>query len=124
MRSSRLRRKRRGPGVGSGGCSDCSVIRTPLVRVSLATRGSPRSGPVPIGDDPECALGDGGGPPTTAPTLRHQLRLHLLVLRVGDRAPVLEVGELVQLVQDRKSTRLNSSHLGISYAVFCLKKKK
>src|SRR5262245_64985430 len=25
---------------------------------------------------------------------------------------------------DRKSTRLNSSHLGISYAVFCLKKQK
>src|SRR5438045_4910815 len=28
-----------------------------------------------------------------------------------------------RLHQDRKSTRLNSSHLGISYAVFCLKKK-
>src|SRR5262245_63988143 len=28
------------------------------------------------------------------------------------------------LAIDRKSTRLNSSHLGISYAVFCLKKKK
>src|SRR5256885_14969905 len=28
------------------------------------------------------------------------------------------------LLQDRKSTRLNSSHLVISYAVFCLKKKK
>src|SRR5437899_3371086 len=27
-------------------------------------------------------------------------------------------------LRDRKSTRLNSSHLGISYAVFCLKKKK
>src|SRR3712207_8142605 len=27
-------------------------------------------------------------------------------------------------VQDRKSTRLNSSHVNISYAVFCLKKKK
>src|SRR5262245_63567216 len=26
-------------------------------------------------------------------------------------------------IKDRKSTRLNSSHLGISYAVFCLKKK-
>src|SRR5436853_5439736 len=26
-------------------------------------------------------------------------------------------------MEDRKSTRLNSSHLGISYAVFCLKKK-
>src|SRR2546430_9683746 len=30
----------------------------------------------------------------------------------------------VDSVQDRKSTRLNSSHSQISYAVFCLKKKK
>src|SRR5262245_47195939 len=30
----------------------------------------------------------------------------------------------VACLRDRKSTRLNSSHLGISYAVFCLKKKK
>src|SRR5690606_41797351 len=29
-----------------------------------------------------------------------------------------------QRLQDRKSTRLNSSHVKISYAVFCLKKKK
>src|SRR3712207_8267258 len=28
------------------------------------------------------------------------------------------------LIEDRKSTRLNSSHVNISYAVFCLKKKK
>src|SRR5262245_65377596 len=28
---------------------------------------------------------------------------------------------LMQALEDRKSTRLNSSHLGISYAVFCLK---
>src|SRR5262245_65285449 len=33
-------------------------------------------------------------------------------------------GERSSLPADRKSTRLNSSHLGISYAVFCLKKKK
>src|SRR5256885_3848466 len=32
--------------------------------------------------------------------------------------------DLVQTAADRKSTRLNSSHLVISYAVFCLKKKK
>src|SRR5207253_5617747 len=31
---------------------------------------------------------------------------------------------LVELPEDRKSTRLNSSHVAISYAVFCLKKKK
>src|SRR5262245_63688743 len=33
-------------------------------------------------------------------------------------------GLAAALLADRKSTRLNSSHLGISYAVFCLKKKK
>src|SRR5690349_24332875 len=31
---------------------------------------------------------------------------------------------LIRYVRDRKSTRLNSSHVEISYAVFCLKKKK
>src|SRR5256885_6580251 len=49
------------------------------------------------------------------------------------RQPPGEVGPLVvdpavgdgsKAVRDRKSTRLNSSHLVISYAVFCLKKKK
>src|SRR5688572_32544230 len=34
------------------------------------------------------------------------------------------VGAAVATLQDRKSTRLNSSHSQISYAVFCLKKKK
>src|SRR5258707_3476947 len=38
----------------------------------------------------------------------------------GDRGVVL----LHFVVGDRKSTRLNSSHANISYAVFCLKKKK
>src|SRR2546426_4486960 len=33
-------------------------------------------------------------------------------------------GVIPYWIQDRKSTRLNSSHLVISYAVFCLKKKK
>src|SRR5437773_9661531 len=36
-------------------------------------------------------------------------------IAVGDRAP--------RSAEDRKSTRLNSSHITISYAVFCLKKK-
>src|SRR3712207_8689879 len=34
------------------------------------------------------------------------------------------LGHAGLLAQDRKSTRLNSSHANISYAVFCLKKKK
>src|SRR5437870_11475556 len=39
-----------------------------------------------------------------------------------DRASA--TNESVKLREDRKSTRLNSSHVAISYAVFCLKKKK
>src|SRR2546426_8262513 len=41
-----------------------------------------------------------------------------------DHLRVDEVRRHVDHHQDRKSTRLNSSHLVISYAVFCLKKKK
>src|SRR5690349_24242809 len=47
----------------------------------------------------------------------------------GGRAPV-SVADIIVLLsgwpwrEDRKSTRLNSSHVEISYAVFCLKKKK
>src|SRR5437899_6606689 len=49
------------------------------------------------------------------------------VLRIRGEAEDLEVAAAEYagaLGTDRKSTRLNSSHLGISYAVFCLKKKK
>src|SRR3712207_8813905 len=35
-----------------------------------------------------------------------------------------DADDLADVVEDRKSTRLNSSHANISYAVFCLKKKK
>src|SRR2546426_8477113 len=60
-------------------------------------------------------------------------RLHLervdiravVVLGVGDRRlEEFAYERRAFLRRDRKSTRLNSSHLVISYAVFCLKKKK
>src|SRR5689334_24071540 len=41
----------------------------------------------------------------------------------GNTAPAATFAVTVSLL-DRKSTRLNSSHSSISYAVFCLKKKK
>src|SRR2546426_5029525 len=49
--------------------------------------------------------------------------------RIGGRSPIRELTEaqaaaVGRRLGDRKSTRLNSSHLVISYAVFCLKKKK
>src|SRR5205814_7381644 len=54
-------------------------------------------------------------------------RLPLKVIEADQRRDRLILSEKAaaqQLRRDRKSTRLNSSHLGISYAVFCLKKKK
>src|SRR5688572_33221363 len=70
----------------------------------------------------------------TAPTEFYTLSLHdaLPISRLG--APRIPVGYSMPLedearvsserILDRKSTRLNSSHSQISYAVFCLKKKK
>src|SRR3712207_7812379 len=56
----------------------------------------------------------GAGGPAVAP------RLDAIVL-----TPLAAQGSpLRSVVVDRKSTRLNSSHANISYAVFCLKKKK
>src|SRR3712207_8111916 len=65
----------------------------------LPPRVAERLGDLPAGGDPVAVALDAG---------LHQL---------GDH-PAVERG------QDRKSTRLNSSHANISYAVFCLKKKK
>src|SRR5258705_5801703 len=53
---------------------------------------------------------------TTDPAAAQDRFLKLLVAQLNNQDPMNPI--------DRKSTRLNSSHLGISYAVFCLKKKK
>src|SRR5438034_5771387 len=47
----------------------------------------------------------------------------LVLLRVAVGLTAEETGQMLGM-SDRKSTRLNSSHTVISYAVFCLKKKK
>src|SRR5689334_24794761 len=49
-------------------------------------------------------------------------RLHVALLR-QDACPVNAIALFRPSPLDRKSTRLNSSHSSISYAVFCLKKK-
>src|SRR3712207_7722272 len=64
-----------------------------------------------------------------APTLGVCYGMQLIAQHAG--APVVRAGrreygraEISVCDPDRKSTRLNSSHANISYAVFCLKKKK
>src|SRR5438309_7645385 len=61
---------------------------------------------------------------------RSALGFLLFVFRDGEPAGLrkhlrqMGADSLAFAVRDRKSTRLNSSHSSISYAVFCLKKKK
>src|SRR5207248_10330233 len=95
---------------------------------------------------PRCASREGSARAATAPVALFSvaaaapevctLSLHdALPISVRDQAHavhpeerraahLLVVDALLHLLQDRKSTRLNSSHRTISYAVFCLKKKK
>src|SRR3712207_7562416 len=51
-------------------------------------------------------------------------RLDRISRNVADFSSTLETLQKHNIDLDRKSTRLNSSHANISYAVFCLKKKK
>src|SRR2546422_2309486 len=70
-----------------------------------------------------------GGPPQ-GKTAWHEIKVGVLArlrrhtTRTGKVVARLHQRRLVAVFGDRKSTRLNSSHGYISYAVFCLKKKK
>src|SRR3712207_8973778 len=79
--------------------------RSPLVPYTTLFRPDPgpRVGGEVVGPEQAAGLGGEGGD------------------RVGE-PPFIEVARAT--LGDRKSTRLNSSHANISYAVFCLKKKK
>src|SRR5207249_6943769 len=107
---------------------------TPYLSRHLATRPL-HSFPTRRSSDLEPALGHGGHQRRHA---RHQPQrggevdgegLKVAVVDPHQRRPGLEGRRQLVLVvhldqRDRKSTRLNSSHVSISYAVFCLKKKK
>src|SRR5690606_42019166 len=80
----------------------------PISAVAVAGRGPPRPRRVPD----RARVGGAGGQPAVRRGRRD--RQH----RQAGRGPARRGGG------DRKSTRLNSSHVKISYAVFCLKKKK
>src|SRR5690606_39437612 len=68
----------------------------------------------PVGDD-----ADGASPHTQG-----EVGEQVAPLIIGGGPGVHDAGDGGERLEDRKSTRLNSSHVKISYAVFCLKKKK
>src|SRR5690242_21204545 len=63
----------------------------------------------------------GGGGPGMGPI---GVATHLVPFLPGHPIVDLDHPAACGTISDRKSTRLNSSHMSISYAVFCLKKKK
>src|SRR3712207_6984111 len=66
------------------------------------------------------------GDPYLDPVAQHLQHVEVAQYEVragADQQPVPGCAARELLQQDRKSTRLNSSHANISYAVFCLKKK-
>src|SRR6266496_6137467 len=88
-----------------------------------------------LGQDAEAMLaaGCGGGVAEAGEHLQGlpvaAFRLDVIPPGLGDLADLMDPRRAQRRVpwkpgQDRKSTRLNSSHVEISYAVFCLKKKK
>src|SRR3712207_8448899 len=78
-----------------------------FIEVNLLLRVEPRDLPVDLGH-------------VHAEVVK-RAREHHLAEDLAELGGVAELGQ--DLVLDRKSTRLNSSHANISYAVFCLKKK-
>src|SRR5438067_8868542 len=81
--------------------------RSTLFPYTTLFRSSPESGPQPV-------ILDFHSEPSP----------ESLLLKTFSLKSRLLVAALACECQDRKSTRLNSSHVSISYAVFCLKKKK
>src|SRR3712207_7708793 len=75
-----------------------------------------RSRAQPAGEEQQVGHPSGGQPEAGADVEQRPLPVAGQPLRAG-----LDAGQPLAL--DRKSTRLNSSHANISYAVFCLKKK-
>src|SRR3712207_6906590 len=66
---------------------------------------------------------DGLGDPARLPQRGLEVRGRDVLAARGDDQVLLPARDGEEALRDRKSTRLNSSHANISYAVFCLKKK-
>src|SRR5262245_64870345 len=88
--------------------TSAASLRPPLLKVSDSPR--PRSPP-------------GLGPFILVGTDVDLLQRERAAASSAARAPLARLQTTMKNRRDRKSTRLNSSHLGISYAVFCLKQK-
>src|SRR3712207_1530080 len=124
--------------LGPSGCGKTTTLR------SIAGLEKPDSGRIAVGDRVMFSAGGNGGRTVNMPanqrglgmvfqsyaiwphmTVFDNVAFPLQVRKRSERPSKKEIRERVERWRvDRKSTRLNSSHANISYAVFCLKKKK
>src|SRR4051812_49635498 len=96
-------------------------MMVPVTMDAVKRRTRPRSHSA-AGDVAEL-LAPLGSPTSAVNGRRLEREVHAALARL--RAQSRQEARRVDLaLEDRKSTRLNSSHMSISYAVFCLKKKK
>src|SRR5436853_1081898 len=93
------------------GCVGCLLVVLALVIFGVAAAGAVFFS-VNIFDEPEVQI----QPFTTADGYRAQQKLYEIVLRESERSGRADPITFTERELDRKSTRLNSSHLGISYA--------
>src|SRR5262245_63810881 len=109
-------------GLPSGSCSPCLLKRSRTSGTSNALRVSALSQSTVARGVPAGAMSPNQAPPWSAakPTSAEVGTSGSTGFRCGDNTASARTCP----DRDRKSTRLNSSHLGISYAVFCVKKKK
>src|SRR5207253_5211588 len=99
-------------GTQTANSASCSVNVIPTVAGTLTVSAS-------YGGDPSHNSSTGSTSVTVSPGAPYAL----VVTSDGKVFRFYQNRTLTQVGQDRKSTRLNSSHVAISYAVFCLKKK-
>src|SRR3712207_1124341 len=104
------------------GANDAEALRREILRL-MQQRGAQMGPGMPGAAAGGPGMGGGQqGPPSRTPTLDQVSRDLTQLARDGELDPVIGRAEEISRV-DRKSTRLNSSHANISYAVFCLKQK-
>src|SRR5690348_17847754 len=102
--------------------NNSSIVFTPAAQKAQAERGSAAHYARRVAE---------GFPDTVSPELAKFIAEQdtaFLGTASADGAPYIQhrggPKGFIKVIEDRKSTRLNSSHPSISYAVFCLKKKK
>src|SRR5256885_206694 len=105
-------------------CALCASVSPLVLFFFFIEPAPPGFSPLPLHAALRCEERRVGGADRVKDVARHHDEIRPLREQVVHRAPKRFGARWTTCSRDRKSTRLNSSHLVISYAVFCLKKEQ